>query len=1159
MRENKEVFPLRTAIEILIAAVVLTASSAPAVAAEGILVIPRPATVTVGDRCFVLTENTVLVVDATTRAAGEYLAEVLAPATGYRLAVRDVDQTDRAAKAIFLSKAADDVALGQEGYRLAVDEHYVRAEAGAAAGAFYACQTIRQLLPTAIFSQGTVSGVDWTIPCGQIEDQPRFSWRGITLDSGRHIQPKAFIKRFIDLLALHKMNVLHWKLTEDQGWRVEIHRYPKLTEVGAWRQGPGGRYGGFYTQDDIREIVAYAQRRHVVIVPEIEMPGHSLAALTSYPELSCTGGPFKVATDWGVYPELYCAGKEETFEFLENVLSEVLQLFPSQVIHIGGDEAPKDRWKKCPRCQARMKAEGLGSEEELQSYFIKRIGKVLHSKGRQLAGWEEIMEGGAPAGAIVMSWHGTRPGIVAAGRGHDVVMLPTSHCFFDYYQSLLPGQPKANGRYIPLEKVYNFEPLPSELTAEQSSHVLGAYGCLWTEYMPTCRGIEYMAFPRTCAMAEVLWSPRERRDLVSFRARLQTHFQRLDRLNVSYFMPPDVAGRWTADQVSEDFVELEWDATTLVSSPGPYETIFFYDGGNHGLKIRWAALLENGREIQRDEHLAFSGNKKRDIVFHFTLKQVTPNAKYAIRASVAGDGGTDSTGRVLLRRIPPALGALLRSVSTGTVKASEKFIVLSEFQVWADATGPEVFKQLNNLYLTRGRCHSFDLYPRYDYFEWDPQRMASWVDEAVALGAFNVFCIGDDTRTANGHLLQTSGLNPRLSDVFFRTVEYAHERGLMVAVEPHGLPAVRDEEHFAAWLATWVGKGIPKKKRPDIIKLSIEWFGACGYNPLLTDQVEAFIKACKKVNPEVMVYVDSIGGQWLRPQPFHRPLLHQFPGTIISHYLNTGQIDAFRKVGARNMMVQINPSEAGPAAHLFLYHDKTVDALEDAVHKRVRYLSLAGVNYGYNRGNYDLFLEVIRPHLRLAPDVASLRRSSVPDQIGAPVSSEQVKAAMIGDRVKIEEEKVLTEGPLPRNQAGRPAFFGQAPDGCVIRNLAAIGDGQLQTGRFGVAHTSPWFSAPVQATFGLDFGRLRKIRKVSVVPCLDPGEDTYLARDFRLEFRSRGNWKAVPGGIIHGNSRRRIVLEFPALQADAVRLVIQSEADDGKGHYRACCQKLEVE
>lgn len=501
--------------------------------------------------------------------------------------------------------------------------------------------------------------------------------------------------------------------------------------------------------------------------------------------------------------------------------------------------------------------------------------------------------------------------------------------------------------------------------------------------------------------------------------------------------------------------------------------------------------------------------------------------------------------------------ALILSALLFGVEPSEKFVVLSEFQVWADASGPEVFRELSKRYLARGRSHIFELYPRYDYFVWDSERMRGWVDEAVELGAFNVFCIGDDTRTAKGHLFSPAGLNPELKEVFFDTIAYAHRRGLMVAIEPLGLPKVRKEEPFRRWLRSWLGGDVPAVARADIIKLSIEWFGAYGNNPEIADEVEAFFAACREINPEVLIYVDSIGGKWRQPQPFHRWLLGRFPGTIISHYLNTSQVGAFRAMGARNMMVQINPSEtAERAGQFFIYHEKTVDFLQDAVRKRVRYLSLAGVNFGYSRYNYDLFLEVVRPHLRLARNLGELRRSVVRDAIPEPATKSDVRKWLLEERRKAAKSR--REPPLPLNKAGRPAFFGAAPQGCVIRRLAAIGDGKIGP-RFAGAHTDPYLRRAVGATFGLDFGDTRKISKVRVVPCLHPDEATYVATKLRIEYRADKSWRALPGGDIRDNQQRDIGLEFEPLAADAVRLIIEAETDDGRGNYRACCQELTAE
>jgi len=336
-------------------------------------------------------------------------------------------------------------------------------------------------------------------------------------------------------MAMYKMNVFHWHLTEDQGWRIEIKKYPKLTEISAWRtEADGSVYGGYYTQEDIREIVAYAAERQITIVPEIEMPGHCVAALAAYPELSCTGGPFEVATIWGVKKDVYCAGKEETFEFLENVLLEVMELFPGEYIHIGGDEVPKDRWEKCRHCQARIKKEGLADEYELQSYFIKRMETFLNEHGRKLIGWDEILEGGLAPEATVMSWRGEEGGIAAAGMGHEVVMTPNSHCYFDHYQADPSTQPKAIGGLTTLKDVYHYNPISEELNEAEQELILGVQGNVWTEYIATPEYAEYMAIPRMLALAEISWTRESRHSWNRFLRKLERHFENLDILDVNY-------------------------------------------------------------------------------------------------------------------------------------------------------------------------------------------------------------------------------------------------------------------------------------------------------------------------------------------------------------------------------------------------------------------------------------------------------------------------------------------------------------------------------------------------------------------------------------------------------------------------------------------------
>lgn len=424
----------------------------------------------------------------------------------------------------------------EEYYRLSVTADGIYVSAPTEAGLFRGSRTLIQLLEQARATR--------SFPLLTIQDQPRFGWRGMHLDVCRHFFPISFVKKYIDLLARYKMNSFHWHLTDDQGWRIEIKSWPKLAEVGGWRRGSqvGAyanlqydtlRYGGFYTQDEIREVVAYAAARHINVVPEIEMPGHASAALTAYPQMGCTGGPYEVERGWGVFPDVFCAGNDSVFTLLEGVLTEVMELFPSQIIHIGGDESPKDRWKTCPKCQARIKTEGLKDEDELQSYFIRRIERFMNSKGRRIIGWDEILEGGLAPNATVMSWRGTEGGIAAARSGHDAVMCPGSHCYFDHYQGDPANEPLAFGGYTPLQKVYAYEPVPAELNEEEAKHILGAQANIWTEYILSTDHVEYMAMPRLMALAEVLWSPMGKRDEADFIRRVEAQYPLLDSMHIN--------------------------------------------------------------------------------------------------------------------------------------------------------------------------------------------------------------------------------------------------------------------------------------------------------------------------------------------------------------------------------------------------------------------------------------------------------------------------------------------------------------------------------------------------------------------------------------------------------------------------------------------------
>jgi hexosaminidase len=434
----------------------------------------------------------------------------------------------------------------REEYQLQVSPQGIVISAHSAAGVFYAVQTLRQLAA----SPG--NGAGRGLPALEIWDRPRFEWRGLHLDVARHFYDVEFVKRYIDLMARYKFNTFHWHLTDDQGWRIQINAYPRLTDIGAWRRetikeksfspyiGDSTPYGGFYTQDQIRDVVRYAAERHVTIVPEIEMPGHAKAAVAAYPELACTPGPFEVGTIWGVEDDILCP-TEQTFRFIEGVLTEAMALFPSRFIHVGGDEVPKVRWKASPFAQQLMRREGIATEEQLQSWFIRRIEHFLDRHGRRLVGWDEILEGGIAPKATVMSWRGIAGGIDAARQGHDVIMSPGTHVYFDHLQGPRDGEPISIGGLTPLEKVYAFEPVPTELTPIEARHILGAQANMWTEYVATPAHVEYMVYPRALALSEVLWSPVAARNWSSFTTRLPAVVAGLDRMRVNYRIP-DVLG-----------------------------------------------------------------------------------------------------------------------------------------------------------------------------------------------------------------------------------------------------------------------------------------------------------------------------------------------------------------------------------------------------------------------------------------------------------------------------------------------------------------------------------------------------------------------------------------------------------------------------------------
>ena len=600
-------------------------------------IIPQPQDLKVRNSFFTLSKNTEIETNERDRFEISYLQNAIFHQTG--LTLPNLKKSKASSKIILNLRNIDATSTKLKNqYEIKINENQIEVNANSPEGIFYAIQSLVQIIPNE--KKQTIK-----IPCLELQDEPKYKWRGMHLDCARHFFPKEFIKQYIDYLAMYKFNVFHWHLTDDQGWRIEIKKYPKLTSIGAWRNGSmighyseqkfdNIRYGGYYTQEEIKEIVAYASARHITIVPEIEMPGHAVAALAAYPEYSCTGGPFEVGKTWGVLDDVFCP-KEETFTFLENILSEVISLFPSEHLHIGGDECPKTRWKTCSHCQNRMKSENLKDEHELQSYFIQRIEKFVNSKGRKIIGWDEILEGGLAPNAAVMSWRGTEGGIAAAKQKHFVVMTPGSHCYFDHYQGNPKNEPIAFGGYTPVEKVYNFNPTPKNLTSEEANYILGAQANLWTEYIETPSHVEYMIFPRMFALSEVLWGTSNPEKYADFQNRMIHHFDLLDSKGINYSkavfdITSNVKAAKNANGIlfelnsvkNNNFIRYTTDGTVPTINSTPYiQPIQISEN-----TIVKAAYFENGKQKSATLQQAFQINKATGKNIEL---QVQPSENYS--------------------------------------------------------------------------------------------------------------------------------------------------------------------------------------------------------------------------------------------------------------------------------------------------------------------------------------------------------------------------------------------------------------------------------------------------------------------------------------------------------------------------------------------------
>ncbi|MBI9016811.1 MAG: family 20 glycosylhydrolase [Phycisphaerae bacterium] len=606
---------------------------------DTISIIPIPASMEIRDGYFTLDSDTCIIANNSLQCYKELLRQYC------RAELKDTKDTTKSNKIVFeLDESLKH--LGQEGYILDINTNAITINAYDHKGIFYGIQSLRQLLPTDVFSSSASENIPLKIPCAIITDKPQLQWRGLMIDCSRTFWSTEFLKRYIDLLALHKMNTLHLHLTDDQGWRLEIKSHPELTEKCAtfakkYNEPPERQ--GFYSQTEMKELIKYAAMRNVTIIPEIEMPGHSSEVFVAYPQLSCSGQRSEIFPFFkgpNITDQIFCAGNDATFEFLEDVLSEVADLFPSEFIHIGGDEAPKTAWKSCAKCQGIIKELDLKNEHELQSYFIKRIEKFLNSKGKRLIGWDEILEGGLAENATVMSWRGINGGIAAATSGHDAVMSPTSHCYFDYsYNS------------ISTEKAYSYQPIPAQLTSAQQKHILGLQANFWSHIDRTEVAFDRQIFPRLCALAEVGWSPKETRNWQNFSQRLKPHLKRLEYLGVNYhheISKGTVIGMWHPADMSETYKTLELDITEYLKQSGKYHVTFQYSQGLHRLGIKSVALLIDGKEISRDNHRGETGASHKDNIYKFEIDKQHNDVKYSIKAEIRSEGGCDSTGNIYL-------------------------------------------------------------------------------------------------------------------------------------------------------------------------------------------------------------------------------------------------------------------------------------------------------------------------------------------------------------------------------------------------------------------------------------------------------------------------------------------------------------------------------
>ena len=594
---------------------------------DGIHIVPEPKMITQQEGKFTLDPKTVFIIDNDTLdIIADYFKDKIRLSANYQLA------TEREAESNYIRLSLDTTLnLKEEGYKLTVLPEGISVVSKTPQGIYYGMQTVMQLLPAEIESKKTIYNIAWVVPCVTVEDEPAYSYRGIMLDVSRHFHDVDFVKKQLDVMAILKMNRFHWHLTDDHLWTIEIKKYPRLTEVGSVRHNADGSiHKGFYTQEQIKEVVAYAAERFITVIPEVELPGHALAALTAYPELSCTGGPFQLRNKWGVEEDVYCAGNEQTFRFIEDVINEVAPLFPGKYFHIGGDECPKVRWNVCPKCQKRMRDEKLKDAHELQSYFVHRIDKVLLAHGKSMVGWDEILEGGLAPTATVMSWRGEKGGIEAASMGHDVIMTPAEWLYLDFGQGNIEVEPIAINFKTLLSKTYNYNPASDKIPVEKRSHVVGAQCNMWTEYATTPDYTEYLLYPRLLAVAELTWTPVEKKGYASFERRLNNQMVRLDEHHINYHIP-------LPEGPMANYVAIVDSDTLSFSNSRNLPMVYTLDGSEptvHSELYTTPIIVDDNRTI-RIATLLSSGKMSKVRTIEVTKKDLLPSYKGETKSGIS--------------------------------------------------------------------------------------------------------------------------------------------------------------------------------------------------------------------------------------------------------------------------------------------------------------------------------------------------------------------------------------------------------------------------------------------------------------------------------------------------------------------------------------------